>query len=48
MVACSPTGLAIPPLRRGAKPFDEFGRPVGEIEQCALFDLTVLAIGFAQ
>ena len=38
----------LPAFEKGAKPFDEFGRPVGEIEQCAFFDLTVLAIGFAQ
>ena len=38
----------LPAFEKGAKPFDEFGRAVGEIEQCAFFDLTVLAIGFAQ
>jgi hypothetical protein len=37
-----------PAFEEGAKPFDEFGRPVGEIEQCAFFDVTVLATGFAQ
>ena len=38
----------LPTFEKGAKPLDEFGRPVGEIEQRAFFDLTVLAIGFAQ
>ena len=38
----------LPTFEKSAKPLDEFGRPVGEIKQCAFFDLTVLAIGFAQ
>jgi hypothetical protein len=35
-------------LERGPEAFDEFGRPVGEIEERAFLDLAVVAIGFAQ
>jgi hypothetical protein len=38
----------LPAFEKGTKPLDESGRPAGEIDECAFFDVAVLAIGFAQ
>jgi hypothetical protein len=37
-----------PALEEGLEALEEFGRPVGEVEEGALLDLSALAVGLAQ